>query len=148
MRRVVRSDPITRFHLLSVKHEGKHQSHILPLDSDDANALKNSPLYPLISPEEDESEVASQLMGPGPWSFHQELKLPASCGAMHFTNKNRRANITVSHVLKVVLRVERGDDSFVDKNGKRKLFDIVIQTPVHILSVLNTLLLSIFNKPN
>lgn len=34
------------------------------------------------------------------------------------------------------MRVERGDDNALDiKTGKRKLFDIVVQTPVHILSV-------------
>ena len=38
--------------------------------------------------------------------------------------------------MKIVMRVERGDDTFVDlKTGKRKQFDIVVQTPVHILSV-------------
>lgn len=136
MRRVARSDPVTRFLLLSAKYEGKNPPHILPLDSNDPDALRKSPLYTLINPEDDESEVASQLMGPGPWSFHHDLKLPESCEAMHFTNRNRRANITISHTLKVVIRVERGDDLYVDgKSGKRKLFDIVVQTPVHILSV-------------
>ena len=55
---------------------------------------------------------------------------------LRFTNKNRRSNIEVSHLLKVVMRVQRGDDEHVDpKTGKRKLFDIVVQTPVIILSV-------------
>ncbi|RXW19203.1 hypothetical protein EST38_g6647 [Candolleomyces aberdarensis] len=134
MRRVVRSDPLSRFHLLSVKHHGKHHVPILPLESDDVDALESSPLYELLNPEDDPSQVASELMGPGPWSFHHDLKLPASCNLMHFTNKNRRANMTISHLLKVVIRVERGDDLHVDKSGKRKLFDIVVQTPVQILS--------------
>ncbi|KAF6760212.1 hypothetical protein DFP72DRAFT_883531 [Ephemerocybe angulata] len=134
MRRIVRTDHLSRFPLLSIKNDGKHPEAILPLESNDVEALRKSPLYPLINQEDDEGEVASMLMGPGPWSFHHDLKLPTSCDQMHFTNKNRRANITVSHVLKVVIRVERGDDEFLDKSGKRKLFDIVVQTPVHILS--------------
>lgn len=139
MRKVVRSDTTQRFLLLSVKHEGKHPPSILPIESDDPDALIHSPLNQLLDPADDLGEMASSLMGPGPWTFHKDLKLPESCGKMHFTNKNRRANITVSHMLKVVIRVERGDDQFVDKAGKRKLFDIVVQTPVHILSVSNHL---------
>jgi len=135
MHRVVKSDPMSRFDLLSIKQDGKNEAYILPLDSDDVEALKNSPLYNFIDPEEDESEVASSLMGPGPWTFHQNLDLPSSCRKMHFTNKNKRANIVITHTLKVVIRVERGDDLYVDKRGKRKMFDIVIQTPIQILSV-------------
>ncbi|OBZ69941.1 hypothetical protein A0H81_10403 [Grifola frondosa] len=38
-------------------------------------------------------------------------------------------------MLKIIFRVERGDDYALDPHtGKRKLFDIVVQTPVHILS--------------
>ncbi|EAU91611.1 cyclin binding protein [Coprinopsis cinerea okayama7 len=135
MHRVARNDPVQQFELLSVKHEGgKNAPHILPLESDDVDILRKSPLQALINPEDDESEVASMLMGPGPWTFHQDLKLPDSCETMRFTNKNRRANIVISHLLKVVMRVERGDDLHLDRNGKRKLFDIVVQTPIQILS--------------
>lgn len=139
MRRIARTDPLTRFTLLSIKGEGRGADPILPLESDSPNALRMSPLNALVDPsatDEELSEIASNLMGPGPWTFHQELKLPNSCDAMHFTNKNRRGNIVISHLLKVVIRVERGDDLQLDaKTGKRKLFDIVVQTPVLILSV-------------
>ncbi|KAH9485509.1 Arrestin-related trafficking adapter 3 [Psilocybe cubensis] len=138
MRRIARTDPLTRFTLLSIKGEGKGADPILPLDSDSPDAFRQSPLYSLVShpsSEVDLSELASNLMGPGPWTFHQDLQLPKSCNTMHFTNKNRRSNIVVSHMLKVVIRVERGDDVHVDgRTGKRKLFDIVVQTPVLILS--------------
>ncbi|PPQ87441.1 hypothetical protein CVT25_008177 [Psilocybe cyanescens] len=138
MRRIGRTDPLSRFTLLSIKGEGKGADPILPLDSDSPDAFRHSPLYALVnqpSTEAELSELASNLMGPGPWTFHQELQLPKSCNTMHFTNKNRRSNIVVSHMLKVVIRVERGDDMHVDsRTGKRKLFDIVVQTPVLILS--------------
>ncbi|TFK23165.1 hypothetical protein FA15DRAFT_670775 [Coprinopsis marcescibilis] len=135
MSRIAKSDPVTRFDLLSVKGEGgKNAPQLLPLDSDDVDALKNSPLYSIMDAEADESDMAAMMMGPGPWTFHQDLKLPASCKRMKFTNKNRRANIVVTHLLKTVMRVERGDDTHKDKSGKRRLFDIVVQTPIHILS--------------
>ncbi|KAG6861114.1 hypothetical protein C0995_003843 [Termitomyces sp. Mi166 len=135
MKRIARTDPISHINLLSVRESGKNASHILPLESDDVDAFKNSPLYALVTPNGDMSERASELMGPGPWTFHQDLQLPVSCSLMHFTNKNRRSNMVITHQLKFVMRVERGDDLHVDpKTGKRKLFDIVIQTPINILS--------------
>lgn len=134
MRRIARTDPIRRLQLLSLKSH--HGGPILPLISDDPNAFRNSPLYTMLTPGEDASEQASSLMGPGPWSFHHDLQLPASCTLLHFTNRNKMSNIIVTHTLKIVVRVERGDDLHVDsKTGARKLFDIMVQTPVQILSV-------------
>ncbi|KAJ7653823.1 hypothetical protein B0H17DRAFT_957201 [Mycena rosella] len=137
MKHVVRTDPIVRMQLLSVKYDDDKESRpILPLDSNRVDALEESPLLAFTAPGDDLSELASEWMGPGPWSFHQELALPPSCQRLHFTNKNKRGNMCVTHVLKCVIRVERGDDDALDaKTGKRKLFDIVVQTPVHILSV-------------
>ncbi|KAG6828251.1 hypothetical protein H0H92_008639 [Tricholoma furcatifolium] len=135
MKRIARTDPIHHIDLLTVKEHGKHAGHILPLESDDVDVFKHSPLYALVTPDDDVSEMASMLMGPGPWTFHQDLQLPSSCGQMRITNKNRRSNMVITHQLKCVMRVERSDDLHVDpKTGKRKLFDIVIQTPIHILS--------------
>jgi len=136
MRRIARSDPVTRVELLSIKGEGKGSDPILPLESDEVEAFRKSPLFSVLDPQADISEVASSLMGPGPWTFHQDLKLPNSCDAMRFTNRNRRSNIVITHLLKCVLRVEPGNDVDMDgKTGKKKLFDIVVQTPVQILSV-------------
>ncbi|KAF8070739.1 hypothetical protein FPV67DRAFT_1041012 [Lyophyllum atratum] len=135
MKRIARTDPPTHIALLSIKEQGKHGGHILPLDSDDVDAFRNSSLFALVTPDDDPSEMASSLMGPGPWNFHQDLQLPTSCSVMRITNKNRRSNVVITHQLKCVMRVERGDDLHLDpKTGKRKLFDIVIQTPIHILS--------------
>ena len=136
MNRLARSDPMTRFVLLSVKGGAKGDGPILPLESDDVDAFRESPLYALMSPDDDLSEAASSLMGPGPWTFHQELPLPSSCSEIHFTNKNKWSNISINHTLKWIIRVESASSLHVDpKTGKRKLFEIVVQTPVHILSV-------------
>lgn len=136
MRRIARSDEPVKFILLQIRRDGKSTKPILPLDSNNANVLRDSPLMDLFDAEKDDlGEVASNLMGPGPWTFHKDLKLPTSCDILRFTNRNKRANMQVTHLLKVVMRVERGDDLHLDKNGNRKLFDIVVQTPVLILSV-------------
>ncbi|KAJ6631582.1 hypothetical protein B0H10DRAFT_1772333 [Mycena sp. CBHHK59/15] len=135
MKRIARSDPIMRIQLLAIKYDDKTGGHILPLESNDVDALKKSPLLAFTAPGDDLSELASEWMGPGPWTFHQDLRLPSSCGVLRFTNKNKRSNMCVTHLLKCVMRVERGDNEAMDMNtGKRKLFDIVVQTPVHILS--------------
>ena len=135
MRRIARTEPLSRTVLLNVKSEAQ-DSHILPLESDDVDAFRKSPFYNLATPNDDLSEMASSLMGPGPWTFHQDLHLPHSCSYIHFTNKNRSSNIVITHILKWAIRVERGDDTAINpKTGKRKLFDIVVQIPVNILSV-------------
>ena len=135
MRRIARTDPVVRFNLLSIKGDDYH-TPILPLPTDNPEALRYAPIYALVDPNDDQTQVASSLRGPGPWMLHKNLKLPGSCSQMKFTNKNRKSNIIVTHTLKLVMRVERGDDFFMDpKTGKRKLFDIVVQTPVLILSV-------------
>ncbi|KAF9469986.1 hypothetical protein BDZ94DRAFT_1181644 [Collybia nuda] len=135
MRRVARTDPLTRFELLTLQEAGKTARPILPLDSDDIDAFQKSPLSSFVMADDDLSEVASSLMGPGPWTFHQDLKLPTSCSLMRITNKNRRSNVVITHLFKCIIRVERGDDLHLDtKTGKRKIFDIVVQTPITIFS--------------
>ncbi|KAH9889437.1 hypothetical protein C8Q73DRAFT_793631 [Cubamyces lactineus] len=134
-RRVARTDPINRVSLLALKYPKKDGPPILPLLSDDPDAFRQSPLAEVIDPNDDLGEIVSSLMGPGPWTIRKELHLPKAGESLHTTNKNRRSNISVSHMLKIIFRVERGDDYAVDsQTGKRKLFDIVVQTPVHILS--------------
>ncbi|KAH9013780.1 hypothetical protein EDB84DRAFT_1531755 [Lactarius hengduanensis] len=101
---------------------------LLSLESRD----KDSPLLPLS-----QTSLPRNLMGPGPWSLQMDLKVPNGSRALHFSNKNRRAPIQISHILKIVTRVERGDDKQMDpKTGKRKRFDVILRVPVHILSVL------------
>jgi len=145
MTRIVRTDPLTRIVLLSLKDTGKVPRPILPLESEHEDVFKTSPLCALTQPEDDISEVASSYMGPGPWTLTSNLKLPASCRRMQITYKNRRSNIAITHLLTCVIRVERGDDLHIDpKTGKRRLFDIIARTPIQILSV-RPFLLSFLN---
>lgn len=131
----MRTDPVTRVVLLSLKDA--HKDHpLLPLETDEIEAFKESALYGTVDSDDDLSEVISNLMGPGPWSIRKDIELPKSCNELHFTNKNKKSNITISHTLKIIFRVQRGDDQELDATtGKRKMFDIVVQTPIHILSV-------------
>lgn len=136
-KRIARTDPITRLPLLALRHTQKDGPPILPYNPDEMQAFMRSPFAETLPPGEDVGEYASSLMGPGPWRIRKDIQLPDLCTQLHFTNRNKRSNIFVTHTLKIVFRVERGDDQAVDPHtGKRKLFDIVVQTPIHILSCL------------
>jgi hypothetical protein len=132
MTRVVRTDALKRLALVHLYQDG---GPILPLQSSAPDAFAASPLAALFpSDGEAATEAAAALMGPGPWTLDLSLPLP-SCGSLQPSNRNKRANVLVTHALRAVLRVERGDDAAVDAKGKRKLFDIVVHTPVHLFSV-------------
>lgn len=109
---------------------------LLPLHTDNLETFKASALGGTFESDDELSSAVSSLMGPGPWTITKDIPLPATCADLHFTNKNRKSNFTVSHTLKVIFRVQRGDDKEIDPKTKtRKMFDIVVQTPIHILSV-------------
>jgi len=108
---------------------------LLPLSSDDPLAYENSPLAALRPLSRSPSEVASQLLGPGPWPIRANLYLPADCRLLHPTTKSRDSSVHVTHSLRFTMRVVRGDDAGMDpKTGKRKLFEVSLRTPVHVLS--------------
>lgn len=129
-----RKDPKRRFVLLSLK--SKHEDFpLLPLPETVTSATDH-PLHSLLKADDNASSLMANLMGPGPWTFPMALGVPSACGALHFSNKNKRAPIEITHTLKVMIRAQRGDDLHIDsESGKRKQFDIVMGMPVHILSV-------------
>jgi hypothetical protein len=129
-----RSDAIRRTTLLAIKHnnsDGRHSEPILPLVSDKPDAFRKSPLYRFLRPGEDESEVASSFMGPGPWTIDCQLRVPDSCSILHPSNRTKGSNVMVNHTLKLVLRVEKEEGTVTT----RKSYDIVIHIPIQILSV-------------
>lgn len=132
-----RSDAIRRATLLVIRHNNSDEKHnskpILPLTSDEPDAFCNSPLYRFLKPGEDESEVASSFMGPGPWTIRNQLRVPDSCSILHPSNETKGSNVKVNHTLKLVLRVEKEHGTITSE--RKKLYDIVIQIPIQILSV-------------
>lgn len=101
-----------------------------------ATSVTDHPLHSLLKTDDNSSEFMAKLMGPGPWTFPMALAVPSACGSLHFSNKNKRAPIEITHTLKVTIRAQRGDDQHMDsESGKRKQFDIMMRIPVHILSV-------------
>ncbi|KAG8929756.1 hypothetical protein FRC02_005104 [Tulasnella sp. 418] len=132
-KKIVRHDPVRQLELINIRPINKHMP-LLPILSDSPDAAGASPLVSYVEGD-DPSEVARHLLTPvGPWTLHFMLSVPDCTKKIHFTNKNSKAKIAVSHVLKIVMRVERGDDSAVDARGKRRQFDIIIESPIQILS--------------
>lgn len=151
----MRHDPIRRWDLLSLKYEDKR---LLPVDLEHydrpLDALSASPLFPYVcldpyasagtasggknTPlhEHRDDALVNMLTADGPWMLHAELAIPKPCGWIHFTDRHPKSSLACHHLLKIIIRTERGDDVEVDpKTGRKKQFDIVVQTPIHILSV-------------
>ncbi|KDQ20201.1 hypothetical protein BOTBODRAFT_170202 [Botryobasidium botryosum FD-172 SS1] len=161
-RHIARHDPPRKFDLLTIKNA--HGAPLLPVLPDTpSEGLAASPLLPFLRPsrplatnteieaasssvsesntlmtligEDSETEAVSQLVNPhGPWTIHGKMKLPSCASRVHFTNRQAKGVIDVRHWLKMSLRVDRGGDDTRDAKGKKKLYDIVIETPVHILA--------------
>jgi len=131
----VRMEPERRFKLLSL--ESKDESTpLLPVPQ--TVLPTDSPLHTALNADDNSSEFIANLMGPGPWTFPMALRVPSAQGTLHFSNKNKHAPIEISHMLKVVIRVQRADEREIDpETGKPKLYDLTMRTPVHILSSLS-----------
>ena len=129
-----RKDPDRRIELLSLQSKDE-DTPLLPLPQVVTPTTESS-LHSLLRSHDDLSEFMASLAGPGPWTFQMALTVPDTPGTLHFSNKNKRAPIEITHTLKVVVRVQRGDEQEVDpQTGKPKQYDIVMRTPVHMLSV-------------
>ncbi|KAI0248701.1 hypothetical protein BJV78DRAFT_1233666 [Lactifluus subvellereus] len=119
-------------HLLNLQY--RDDRPLLPLSSDDPLAYEKSPLAALRPRGTSSSEMVSHLLGPGPWPIRAKLHLPADCNELHPTCRSRESTVHVTHTLCFTMRLTRGDDPRTDsKHGKRK-YEVVVRTPVHILS--------------
>ncbi|KAH7102248.1 hypothetical protein BKA62DRAFT_829596 [Auriculariales sp. MPI-PUGE-AT-0066] len=159
-REIVRQDPLRRWELLSVKHDANENDEprqILPIVTAESplDALVDSPLYPYIcadpystnsdgkegtaatapAAERRDETLVNMLSPDGPWMLQTEVTLPSPCGRIHASNRHSKANAGIHHILKVIIRAERGGETEMDpKTGRRKQFDIVVQTALMVLS--------------
>jgi len=95
------------------------------------------------SESERKAEGLAHLLNPdGPWHLQGVLRVPVKY--MHTSHKHASSFVSIKHALKVILRVEKGSEDSIDpKTGRKKQFDIIIETPVNILSVSHCRLLYI-----
>ncbi|KAH8921169.1 hypothetical protein BT69DRAFT_355026 [Atractiella rhizophila] len=134
-KKISRHEGPKRFQLLKAEIPGEQRTAILPITSDEEDAFENSPLKKLfVAGEGDETQVPSLADPLGPWILEGELQLPDCQSNLHFSLVHEKALLAISHLLRIVIRVERGDDDHLDSKGQRKLWDVIIESPLHILS--------------
>lgn len=132
-RKLCRTEPIRRFDL--VKIQKQDNSAMLPIISDDPDAIAHSPLKDWIADATTTEGTGIQTLDPnGPWVLSSNIAVPDCTSALQFSTSHRKANIAIIHSLKIIMRVERGDDEYLDSKGDRKKFDIIVEAPMHILS--------------
>lgn len=143
------TQPVCRTALLQLQHLPNTQPFnaskpILPLPSPNVQALRWSPLHAFVSSGQNEHDIALGYAGFGPWVLRCDLTVPAACEGLHASTPSAngegapenglKSNVRVDHLLRVMVRFERGDGE--DWPGpKKKLYDIVVSVPIRILSV-------------
>lgn len=132
-RKLTRHETPKKFPLLRV--DFKDGSPLLPILDGQANEEHPLKDWFAVGGDQVEGERGVGCLDPlGPWQLESFIPLPDCSTRVGFSTNHEKANISVSHVVKVTLRVERGDDDFLDSKGKRKLWDVIIEAPVHLLS--------------
>ncbi|KAI8460910.1 hypothetical protein BY996DRAFT_1462155 [Phakopsora pachyrhizi] len=114
---------------------------ILPIISSDLSFVKKSPLIPHVKrgnihTQDDQPNAAGETdermaietltkysKEGGPWNLGFDL----SCN-------HKKSSIVIKHYLKLRMRVERGDDKALDNRGRRKRYDIILSSPIQIIS--------------
>ena len=72
-----------------------------------------------------EDDAVASLLDPfGPWYLDTTLQVPDCSSRIRFTTKHAKTNMSIAHWLKLIIRVERGDDVAVDAKGRRKQVSI------------------------
>jgi hypothetical protein len=151
--KVVRRGPAQFHEAIQIRQPDMHQ-RLLPIISDSSTAASGSPLAEYVHPEQDEtpdlvipptastealehtSDIVSHLMNPaGPWKLRFNVPIPDCHSGIHITNKGEGARTVVTHRLRTTLRVSTGLAERTDLNETLKLFDIIVDAPVRLLSV-------------
>lgn len=139
-RKITRSEGVKSYTLVKVEYPDPDQ-FILPILSDDPDAISKSPLSKfLINTTSNDgkfynafaslrrtnhdcfADTTPSCLDPiGPWELEGLLQVPNCASNLLFSNNHPAANLDVVHTLKIVLRVERGDNQVVDSKGKNKV---------------------------
>ncbi|SCZ89070.1 BZ3500_MvSof-1268-A1-R1_Chr1-1g00932 [Microbotryum saponariae] len=133
-RKLTRHETPKKFPLLRIEHKDPKEP-LLPILSDDPKAITDHPLAGFFINPDTSDDTTPALLDPlGPWHIESYLQLPTCASKIAFSTHHEQSNIATSHIIKVMLRVERGDDEYLDSKGNRKLWDVIIESPIHILA--------------
>lgn len=138
-KRVARHEAVKRYPLMALKHDSKPPVPLLPILSESTEAIWSSPLAAFavqaMQGNDTEDDAVASLLDPfGPWYLDTTLQVPDCSSRIRFTTKHAKTNMSLSHWLKLIIRVERGDDVAVDAKGRRKQVSIGGQWLWNLLS--------------
>ena len=158
----MRHEPV-QFHEIIRIQQSDTQQRLLPIISDSPTATSRSPLAEYVQSERDEprdlmipptasteslehtSDVVSHLLNlAGPWHLRFNMQIPGCHTGIHFTNKGEGTRTVVTHRLRTTLRVAAGLVEQIDVNKKLKLFDIIVEAPIRLLSVCPSMVYTCF----
>ncbi|CDS01876.1 related to ALY2-alpha arrestin [Sporisorium scitamineum] len=149
-RRVARHEVPRKWTLIKVAHASATEP-ILPILSDSADALEQSPLANMAraaapSDEQDSDALPSILDPTGPWELATELSIPA-CGTtrINLSTNHSKSNIAVHHLVRLSIRVGKSEgdwevwnDNIGSSSSAAKstpqLYDIIIEAPITLTS--------------
>ncbi|CBQ72208.1 conserved hypothetical protein [Sporisorium reilianum SRZ2] len=149
-RRVARHEVPRKWTLMKVAHASATEP-ILPILSDSADALEQSPLADMAraaaaSDEHDSDALPSILDPTGPWELATELSIPA-CGTtrINLSTNHSKSNIAVHHLVRLSIRVGKSEgdwevwnDAVGTSSSAAKttpqLYDIIIEAPITLTS--------------
>ncbi|GAA5921978.1 hypothetical protein JCM3775_003447 [Rhodotorula graminis] len=133
-RKLTRHETPKRFQLLRIENKDPKEP-LLPILSDDPDVLLNHPLREFFINASSSDDDTPSLLDPiGPWHLDGLLQLPDCSSKLCVSTHHEKSNISISHTLKIMMRVERGDDDYLDSKGNRKLWDIVVEAGAVMLS--------------
>lgn len=130
-KRIARTPTVRKHELLRI--DNPDGSPLLPIMEEASDALLSSPLRDWIKGIDEEGVTTLDPLGP--WKLEGAVKMPECASAIHFSTSNQQANITVLHSIKLCLRVEKGGETQRDAKGQIKRYDLVVEAPMHVLSV-------------
>lgn len=146
-RRVARHEVPRKWTLLKLA-QTSGTAPILPIMSDSADALDQSPIAPLAraaAGEDAASDKIPSILDPtGPWELATDLLIPA-CGTtrINLSTNHTKSNIAVHHMIRLAIRVEKPEGVIGDGSQRpsssnmkedHKLYDIVIEAPITLTS--------------
>lgn len=139
-RRTMRREVPRKWTMLRLNGDGR--CPLLPVLSEASDPLGASPLRPFVeaaarqNPAQAEAIAVAPLDPNGPWELAMDLRVSmAQQKKVNISCQHPKSNITVQHLLKITIRVERGDaDAPAAPDdappGTRRIVDIVIGVPI------------------
>lgn len=134
-RRTMRREVPRKWTMLRLNGDGERP--LLPVLSEASDPLAASPLQPYVAAAAAQNPALADgiLVAPldpnGPWELAMDLGVSmAQQKKVNISCQHPKSNITVQHLLKITIRVERGTPEHEAADAKRRVVDIVIGVPI------------------